>query len=327
MLKNPARYFPIEKGLYEVAPGLRSLGQAMGNGKRDSLVFQFDDAFEKYRKNKIACRAERLSKYTCLSNYSAEVSAAVNRFLIDRLVMEHPDFFAIRPRSDEGFDLVCSLTRETISLDENYEYCSQVKSTPYISAFDAVCAQIQEDVAVMSVDDEGNNWLSAIHLCSPSHWAAEDKIGKTFSEIHAPVPGIEKMNRASSSLVDAIINKGPYVRFVWGFGTDQRLNHHPIPPPGVALEGWRGRTFRLIPGSAESPFSLRVERQVLFGLPAVKSSVFTIRTYFIDGEEIRSRPTERALLRSGLLSMTPESRTYKGLADCMGEVVAWLDEK
>ena len=162
------------------------------------------------------------------------------------------------------------------------------KATPaYSSAFDALSSQIQEDVAVVSTDGK-KDWLSAIHLCSPSHWAAEDKIGKDFTAIHLPVPGIEKVNRAAGSLVDAMVRKGPYVRFVWGFSTDTQLNHHPEPPPGADPLKWKGRTFD--PGRAGSPFLLRVERQTLWGLPEVAAGIFAIRVYFLDGQQIRDNP-------------------------------------
>jgi len=192
----------------------------------------------------------------------------------------------------------------------------------YISAFDALCSQVQEDIAVMRMDSTGRDWLAAIHLCAPGHWSAGDKIGKNFFSIHAPVAEVERMNRAASALVDAMIRKGPYVRFVWGFSTDLRLNHHPEPPPGADPKTWKGRTFD---ASAASPFLLRVERQVTWGLPEVNAAIFTIRVYYVDGNEIKANPAERALLRSGLLSMTENSRRYKGLDKCMDEVLIWLD--
>ena len=323
-LPAPARYFPIDKGVYEVAPGLKNLGQDLGNGARDALVFQLDTEFPRYRESKLACRSERLSKYLATHRYGPEVSSAVNRFLTERLVKEYPGFFSLTPAAKGSSVFRTELTGESFTLSEAFELTSAAKCTArpaYASAFDALCSQVQEDVAVMTAGEDGSNWLSAIHLCSPSHWAAEEKIGKTFFEIHAPVPGIEKLNQASKFFVDAMINKGPYVRFVWGFGTDRRLNHHPEAPVGWDSVKWKGRTFD---PSSEMPFILRVERQVLFGLPEVRSSVFAIRVSFIDGEEIRANSKERELLKSGLLSMTPESRAYKGLSGCMDEVIDWL---
>jgi len=356
MLPPPARYFPIEKGTYEVAPGLKGLSQPMGNGPRDAQVFQFDSEFRKYRENKLRCRQEDLAKYHLTSDYEPSVSTAVNRFIVARLTEEHPEYFRWNASQSTG-SLFCALTGETIEFDEKFELSgvappsmadvADANRIPYKTAFDALCSQIQEDVAVVTSDPDseasdgsmGRDWLAAIHLCSPGHWAAADKIGKNFFDIHTPVAGIEKVNRAAKSLIDAVIHKGPYVRFVWGFGTDKRLNHHPTPPPGVPVEEWRGRSFRppasqphpatqvnsAMRSTQDSPFILRVERQVLWGLPEVRSSLFLIRVYFIDGDEIRRDPRESALLRSGLLSMTQQSRVYKGLDGCMDEVIAWLD--
>jgi hypothetical protein len=323
-LPKSARYFPIEKGVYEVAPGLKSLGTPMGNGAADSKMFQLDENFPIYRANKLAGRQERLSKYFVTHDYSADVSTAVNRFLVRRLCEESPEWFSWQERQDGGV-LVCGLTNEAIELDSSYELKS-VHGPAYACALDALCSQFQEDLAICSKRADGFDWLSALHLFSPSHWAAEDKIGKTFFQVHAPIPGIEKINRSAAALVDAMIYKGPYVRFVWGFGTDDRLNHHPHAPPGWDAAEWKGRSFRPeAVAEGKSPFILRYERQVIHGLPEVSAAVFTIRVYFMGGEEIRRNPRERELLRSGLLSMNEESRGYKGVAQCMDQVIAWLD--
>jgi hypothetical protein len=113
------------------------------------------------------------------------------------------------------------------------------------------------------------------------------------------------------------------VRFVWGVETDARLNHHPEPPPGVSESDWQGRAFGT--PEAPSPFFLRVERQALWGLPEVSTTVFTIRVSFIEGQEILAHPEERARLRAALLSMSPEARRYKGVDAGIGALLAALD--
>lgn len=332
MKKSPAQYFPIEKGLYEVAPGLCTFGTSFGNGDADSQVFQIDNEFARYHENKVACRTEKLDKYYLTHDYDPKAQAAVARFIAERLIQEHAELFVAGRTADGALVLDCKLTQEKLHFDsemrlvhvENYSGPTTVFARPpYASAFDALSSQVQEDLCVMSSAGGDRNWLSAIHLCAAGHWSAAEKIAKTFAEIHQPVPGIEKINRAASSFVDAMINKGPYVRFVWGFATDTRLNHHPEPAPGWSLEDWRGRSFKSVADG--SKFYLRVERQVIWGFPQVNASLFTIRVYYTDGDEIRSNPKQRELLRAGLLSMTPESRAYKGLSDSMEQVLAWLD--
>ena len=198
---------------------------------------------------------------------------------------------------------------------------------------DALCSQVQEDVAVMrksqtdSTSLKFDDWLSAIHLCSPGHWAAEDKIGKNFISIHTPVPGLEKINQNASKLVDAMIHKGPFVRFVWGFGSDNRLNHHPNPSPGVSEIEWRGRKFdqETSEKMGTCPFYLRVERQITWGLPALNAAIFTIRISFIDGNQIKFHPEQNRQLKTALASMTPEGRVYKGVETQTSEILDWLE--
>ena len=59
-------YFPLEKGLYQVTPGLHALGTDFSNNNADRLVFQLDDNFGHYREAKIAARTESLDKYLSL---------------------------------------------------------------------------------------------------------------------------------------------------------------------------------------------------------------------------------------------------------------------
>lgn len=317
-LDEPARYFPLERGVYEVAPGLKKLGTDFGNGPRDSKTFQLDSDFARYRQNKLSCRGERFGKYVQTKDFTEEVSRAVNRAIIDRLVQEHPKIFNLALSHDGSEKLSCAHTGEALVFDPGLK----LRGTAYSSTLDALSCQIQEDIAVMTREGD-KNWLAALHLCSPSHWSAEDKIGKSFFDIHTPVPGIQKINSAHLAWVDAMITKGPYVRFVWGFGTDDRLNHHPEAPPGQDPVAWKGRSFSLRQ-DGKSPFILRVERQVLLPLPKVQSAIFLIRVSFVDGQAIKSNPKERELLRSALQSMTEESLVYKGLKSSLPDILAWL---
>lgn len=327
-LPAPARYFPLDKGVYEVAPNLKSFGMDFGNGAQDQKVFQFDSQFHRYRKNKIECRAERMDKYFCTERLSTELEVAACEFIANRLILNWPELFRLELKPDRKI-LHCLLTEEILVFDSYWKWVEAINThifPTYVSGFDALCSQLQSDVALtLRTEQEKEGWLAALHLCSPSHWAPESKIGKNFSAVHAPIAGVEKMNRSAPQLVDGAIRKGPYVRFVWGFGTDKRLNHHPEPPPGFDPSLWRGRSFQK--DSKESPFILRLERQLLYGLPALDAFLFSIHVYFIDGKEIRASERERGLLRSALLSMNSANLEYKGLSECLQDVIDWFDQK
>jgi len=305
LFEPPPRYFPLARGAYEVAPGLRPLGTDLGNGAMDGRVFQIDREWPRFRSSKLACQAERPGKYVARADLDGPAAVALVEWFAARLVAEYPAWFA-----RDGARLDCALTGESIPVDGD----------PF-AAFDGLAMQVQEDVCLTRA--EGNrDWLAAGHVCSPGHWSVEAKVGKPFTAVHEPVPGIEPVNRAAGTFVRLMIDRGPFVRFAWGFGTDDRLNHHPEPPAGTPVEAWRGRRF--VPG--QSKLFLRVERQVAWGLPAVGAAVFTIRVSHVDGEAIRADPVRRQILRAALLSMSPAALAYKGLAGSVDAVIDWLDD-
>lgn len=320
-LPAPAFYFPIDSGRYEIKTGLHHLGTDFGNGLADSHVFQLDDRFPHYRAAKLAGRAERLCKYYAEQGYGHTVARAVADFLVKRLVLEHPHWFVLSRLRSARISLDCVLTGERLLFDETMalaELRAHEPVPPYASSLDALACQVPEDLAVITL--AGRHWLSALHLCLPNRWAAEQKIGGDFGAIHRPVPGIKKISARAPTLVGAMVHRGPYVRFAWGLSTHAHLNRHPQPPPGQ------------FPGRQQEPeFSrddprlwLRVERQVLWGLPAAGAALFTIRTYLTDCREIKDNAAQLQKLCSAVASMSDEELAYKGLAASGSEILAWL---
>ncbi len=313
-LSSPAVYFPLAHGRYEVAAGLKPLGTDFGHGARDHHVFQFDDQFALYRGAKQEARRERLSKYFQTQRFEPPVAQAVTAWILDRLVHEHPALFN-RTVTDQQTLLTCTLTGETLRFDRELTL-----GTPssYSSALDALAMQIQEDMAVVRLGTDCPHFLSAVHLCFPNHWAAEEKIGRDFALIHQPVPGMTKLNQAGADLMQTLINRGPFVRFAWGLATDSWLNHHPEPPPTIDPRLWQGRAFDPL----NPQLYLRIERQVLWGLPHVGALIFTIRTYFRPVSQLDLH--SHGLLYQALASMSPEAQVYKGVAGTLPEILHFL---
>jgi hypothetical protein len=298
----PPDYFPPEGGRYEVKPGLVRFGKSLGGGTADAHVFQIDASFPHYHEAKLAARSERLGKYFQTDRFDAHVARTIVDFIVTRLVAEHPAHFA-----HDGDRLHCGLTGDVVSLD-----------SPDARTFDALAMQVQEDLAVMRAEGD-RHWLNAVHLCFPNHWAAEDKIGRTFAAIHEPVAGMEQMNRQSDAMVRLMLDATDgLVRFAWGVTFDDLLNHHPETPP--AASSARVRAF-----DPKNPRAfLRVERQTVWGFPAIGAALFTIRTYLYDFADIKLDPHRRENLASAIRSMTPGSLTYKGLAESRDALLAWL---
>lgn len=319
----PPKYFPIERGLYEVAPGLKPLGTRFGdfdNGPLDSLVFQFDQDFPAKRQEKLKARSENLSKYHGLESLPVGDVSAVVKTIIDRLTIEWPNSFSWEPA---GRILHCHLTGEDLEFSPVGELLKAHGSSlqpPYLNAFDALACQIPEDCALLMGGD-GLGKIAMLHVCSPSHWAPEKKLGLGFLDLHEPVPHFERITKALPAIIDAMVNKGPFVRFVWSFVTDTRLNHHPQPPVGVDASLWKGRTFN---PNLDVPFYLRVERQTTVPVPEAQASLFFIGLSFLGGAEIKANDRFRTQLIAALHSMSPEARRYKGVEHCFDDLVEWL---
>lgn len=319
-LPPPADYLPVEER-FEFRVGLARLGADFGNGAADGRVFQLDDRWHAYREAKLEARRERLDKYVARSPaFTAGAERAVTAFLLAQLPREYPERFR-RTDADGCVELACELSGETLHFDSELRLADARTPRPlapdYQDGLDALLCQVQEDLAFVAAADDGDR-LAYLHLCFPNHWSAQDKVGSDFRAVHGPVPGFERIGRQARRLVDAMTERGPFVRFAWGLATDTRLNHHPQPPPGHDPAQWHGRHF----DPADPRLFLRMERQVTVGLPQVPGFLFTIRTYFRDVAELDG--ASRRKLAAALASMDERTAAYKGVADRRAAVVAWL---
>lgn len=311
-------YFPLQNGPFEFRTGLRALRPDPAHpGER---LLQFDELWPRYREEKLAARRERLDKYLCQYNLTPAIATETARFLIDRLCQEWPSSFEFE-NEGAGSRLHCRLSGETLHFDAALALTGtdNPPDPPYGSALDALCSQMQEDLAVTTLDDSGGDTITLLHLCLPNYWAAEEKIGQSFLNAHMPVPGMERINRQSGALLAMLMERGPFERFTWGLTSDPRLNHHPQPAPGISHEAWFGRRF----DAAEPRLWLRIERQVTAALPPVRSFLFTIRTYLRDVTALNGVELERLI--QAIETMPEEVRRYKGLAAQQREMVTWLE--
>ena len=297
-MQNKFRYLPFMSGTYSTAPGLSILEKA--DDEQDKLVFQVDEKYDRYIDNKQACRKEDIQKYYLESDLSVGTIQLVNEFIANRLVLEKPDVYSLSV--DRIFRN--SLRNEEIQVDSDW---ASLKGSEYLSVFDALCNQVQEDMAVFQLKEEGD-YLASIHLCSPNHWSPADKIGKPFDAIHKPVADMsETITRYPAMLKSIVERKGPFTRFAWGIGTDDRLNHHSIAPKGICQSDWEGRSI----DADNQAIYLRVERQNLIGFPEANAFLFTIRTFFYEVNSLDF--LEKQNLWEAVKTMTPASLKYKGI--------------
>jgi hypothetical protein len=296
------KYLPFLDGKYSTAPALSAMAKT--ERSQDQLVFQIDDQYDDYLFNKAECRREDIGKYYVEKELRNETLIAINQTIVRQLITEYPAIFTLESSQNANF-LHNTRTRAALQWKEDW---ISIEHPVYTSLFDALCSQVQEDVAICQLKED-RDWLAAIHLSAPNHWAPAEKIGRPFSAVHAVVPGMEKLNQQYFKMLVTAVQKGPFFRFAWGIATDTRLNHHPLPPPGIDPVDWQGRRVE----ADTSKIYLRVERQTITGIPACNAFLFTIRTYFYDIDELA--PEEKTALFRAVEGMSPQSLEYKGLTD------------
>lgn len=315
-LPGPAKYFPFTRGRYDEKPNLSRLGKNFGNGDIDGQVLQFDNLADIYRQQKLRARIKSYSRYICESMLQgSEEARSINQILIRIACTEYPEFFR-KQVSKNGWQLQCLLSGDTLYFHNNdlfrgSENKSSETHVDYRSGLDALACQFQEDICAVKLEDSSDRLIAA-HLCFPNRWAAAQKIGKSLIEIHQPVTRFNEANPKSASLIRAVSGKTPFVRFAWGLSNDSHLDHHPDVAEKFHFEGDGDALY------------VRIERQVLVGIPENKLLLFFIRTYYEDCRKLRQHPEIAEGLAATLTSMSREFLAYKDLLDSRDRIVQWL---
>src|SRR5262245_9130047 len=149
----------------------------------------------------------------------------------------------------------------------------------------------------------------AVDVSFPSDWRPERVLGTDFRFIHGPVPGFADRTAQARSLVGAMIDRGPHVRFVWTLKADDDLDHHPDVGPH---RGW----------SPHGGGFLRVERQVTVPFTDVSAALFLIRTYLYPFASLSA--AERAAIADAVETMPAPAAAYKGLVEPRQTILSLL---
>ncbi|HEX5661660.1 MAG TPA: heme-dependent oxidative N-demethylase subunit alpha family protein [Polyangiales bacterium] len=263
-----ASYFPIQSTPLKMVAGLRAFGVDLGQGAQDRRYFQRDGERARYLAAKRAVAPER-HWLAGDDDEAVHARAAALAWLRETLAREDPEALA-------------EADRDRVARDP----------------FDAIARAVQEDFAVLCAGEQHDGRTVALDVRFPSGWRPERLAQASFHAIHVPVPGFADNTLAARSMVRAMIERGPYVRFVWTLCRDDVLDHH----PERANAGSWDQVERLF---------LRVERQITVSLPEARTSVFLIRTYLYPYEQLDAG--QRATLREALRVMPDDVRAYKGL--------------
>lgn len=256
-------------------PGLFRFGTDFGNGEADRSFFPRDAS---------------------LTHYLAEKA---------RVLAAHPERDACSIQSERDEARVVTAQRwitDTLHTEARVELTGLPRAS--------LGAQLMEDFAVLGRDESGQDRTLWLHACFPSGWRPEHVLGHGFTQIHARIPAFEAVAKKAPSLVDAMLTRGPYVRFVWTISADDVLDHHPEQGEHAAWSDATARGF------------LRVERQTTVPLPGAEACVFLIRTFLYGFDELEAE--QRAVLAQALQQMPAEIQRYKSLTSAVPHALRLL---
>lgn len=160
-----------------------------------------------------------------------------------------------------------------------------------------------EDLAIVDAGDASVPWMA---VTLPSHWAPEDKVGRHFAQIHAPVADGDRVRQAGEALMRLVATGERWERFVWNVTDQPRLHAH---PRRVDTRRWQHE-----PGVDGLPRAwFRSERQTFIPLPDRAQSVFTIAVDVQPLARVLDSPGRAQRLADAIASMSPEVLAYRGL--------------
>jgi dimethylamine monooxygenase subunit A len=181
-----------------------------------------------------------------------------------------------------------------------------------------ICLTFVEDFALVDAQSGTLPWLA---VALPSHWAPEEKIGRHFREVHAPVADNALLLRASDHLMRIVCGPERWERFVWNVTRHPRLSAHPA---NVDHDPWSADAF----ANASAPAAWwRTERQTFIALPGKAQAVFTIQVDIEPLDRAIDKPDKALRLHDAVASMSDSVLAYRSLSAVRNPLLAWLTQR
>ena len=174
----------------------------------------------------------------------------------------------------------------------------------------------EEDFAVIDGASAAIPWLA---VCLPSRWAPEEKVGRHFAEVHAPVADNAMLVAASASLARLVTGDDRWERFVWTISADPRLHQHPAHGGAEWSDASESDADELV---ARAFF--RTERQTFIPVAGSGQAIFTIHVDSASLLDAVASADAARRLHDAIASMSPAVLAYRRLDTVRDRLVGWL---
>ncbi|MEO8311258.1 MAG: heme-dependent oxidative N-demethylase subunit alpha family protein [Caldimonas sp.] len=174
----------------------------------------------------------------------------------------------------------------------------------------------EEDFAVIDGASATIPWLA---VCLPSRWAPEEKIGRHFAEVHAPVADNAMLVAASASLARLVTGADRWERFVWTISADPQLHQH----PARGRVDWPAESEAGADEVATRAF-FRSERQTFVPIAGRGQAIFTIHVESVPLADAVTSAEAARRVHDAIASMSPAVLAYRGLDGVRDRLLAWL---
>ena len=196
-----------------------------------------------------------------------------------------------------------------------YGDCSTLPWAP----LDWIGRQVQEDLLLLDGSSAACP-LTAGQLCFANRWSLEEKMGRSFLDIHAPVPGFgEQIGRSSNLLLERLKADRPVWRYNWSLVLGGELNLSTKMYAAV-----QARTPAVTAANCGSLCFFRTERQTLARLPETGAVLFTVHTYRTPLNTLACDPAWARQFLAVLDAASPALLTYKGVTPIEGALREYI---
>jgi dimethylamine monooxygenase subunit A len=298
-------YFPLRDDVYRMAMDVQALAV-------DCLI-EIDEHYQAELALKQRILADDYAYYFQALPHSELAQWEALALLLPNMARHYPQHFALG-RDGKQWEWRNHLLGTTT----RFVY-GAAESLP-LPPLDWLGRQVQEDLLLMDGQAAGTP-LMAGQLCFGSHWCLDDKIGRSFLDIHAPVPRFnERVGRSADLMMQRLKAERPVGRVNWSLVGHNLLNAAPRFARELAAQ-----RAQIGPHNVGERVFLRLERQTLSRLPQTQAVLFTIHTYQVPLALVLADQQRARRLRAVVESMPSEMLDYKSMNSYLDTLRDYLD--